>query len=219
MSEESFDFRTFIDDSKNSLLNPKGYFETMKTTGGMVEPLIKAVLYGTASGILYFIWSLLNFSTAGGLFGGAIGVMVLVWAIIGSVIGLFIGSVIVLVISAISKGNTDFEACMRVTASLMVLMPVVAFLSIFSGLSGTLHTILRIAVNLYLLWILYLALVGALKANAQTSKVVTIVLVALMVLFLLAGMGVRRSANRYIKNLENNMDKETKEMLKEFGFN
>ena len=219
MSEESFDFRKFIDDSKNSLINPKGYFATLKTTGGMVEPLIKAVLYGTAAGILYFIWSLQNFSTSGGLFGGAIGVMVLVWAIIGSVIGLFIGSVIVLVISAISKGNTDFEACMRVTASLMVLMPVIALLSIFSGLSSTLHIILRIAVNLYLLWMLYLALVGTLKSDAQTSKVVTLVLVALMVLLLLAGMGVRRSANRYMKGLDKNMDKETREMLKEFGFN
>jgi hypothetical protein len=219
MSEESFDFRKFIDDSKNSLINPKAYFATLKTTGGMIEPLIKAVLYGTAAGILYFIWSLLNFSTSGGLFGGAIGVMVLVWAIIGSVIGLFIGSVIVLVISALSKGNTDFEACMRVTASLMVLMPVIALLSIFSGLSSTLHIILRIAVNLYLLWMLYLALIGTLKSDAQTSKVVTLVLVALMVLLLLAGMGVRRSANRYMKDLDKNMDKETKEMLKEFGFN
>ncbi len=217
MSEESFDFRKFIDDSKNSIINPKGYFETLKTTGGMVEPLIKAVLYGTAAGLLYFIWSLLNFSTAGGLFGGAIGVMVLVWSIVGSVIGLFIGSVIVLVISAISKGNTDFEACLRVTASLMVLMPVLAFISIFSGFSGTIHMILRIAVNLYLLYMLYLALVGTLKADAQTSKIVTIVLVVLMALFLLAGMGVRRSANRYMKNLDKNMDKETREMLKEFG--
>lgn len=216
MSEESFDFRKFIDDSKNSLINPKLYFETLKTTGGMVEPLIKAVLYGTAAGIFYFIWSLLNFSDAGGLFGGAIGVMVLVWSIIGSVIVLFIGSVFILAISAICKGNTDLEACMRVAVSLMVLVPVMAFISIFGGLSGTLHTILIIVVNLYMIYMLYMALISTLGANSQTSKVVTLVLVGLMVLFMLESMGTRQSANRFMKDIKKR-ERDQVIIRKEFG--
>jgi hypothetical protein len=216
MSDEIFDFRKFIDDSKNSLINPKLYFETLKTTGGLVEPLIIAVLYGTCAGIFYFIWSLLNFSDAGGLFGGAIGVMVLVWCIIGSVIILFIGSVIIQVISAICKGDTDFETCFRVAASLMVLMPVLAFISIFGGLSVTLHTILITVANLYMLYMLYMALISTLEANAQTSKVVTLVLVGLMVLFMLGSIGFRQSANRFIRNIKNR-DRDQVTFIKEFG--
>jgi hypothetical protein len=205
-----------VADSKSILKAPAEYFAGLKTTGGMVEPLIRAVLYGAAAGVLYFVWGLLSFSTAGGLFGGAIGVMVLVWSIIGSVIGLFIGAVIVLVISAICKGSTDYEASVRVTSSIMVLMPVVALISIFSSLSTTLYMILSIAVNLYGLWLLYLALLNTLKSNRETTKIVTIVLVVLMALFVVAGMGARRSASRYMRNLEK-FDKETRDMFKDFN--
>ena len=48
---------------------------------------------------------------------GAIGIMAFIWSVIGAVIGLFIGAVILLVISSICKGSTDFEANMRVTAA------------------------------------------------------------------------------------------------------
>src|SRR5665647_1137410 len=128
MSDSSFDFNLFIKESKDVLVNPKSYFSTMKTTGGMAEPLIKAVIYGAIAGAITFIWSLLGM----GALGGAIGIMAFIWSIIAAIIGLFIGAVIVLVISSICKGNTDFEANMRVTAATMVLMPINAFFA-FTG--------------------------------------------------------------------------------------
>ena len=52
----------------------------MKTTGGMTEPLIKAVIYGAIAGVISFIWSLLKIgAVTGGMFGGAIGIMVFIW--------------------------------------------------------------------------------------------------------------------------------------------
>ena len=100
----SFDFNAFINESKETLMNPKGYFAGMKITGGMAEPLIKAVIYGAVAGVFAFIWSLLKLGTVtGGMMGGAVGVMAFVWYIIAAVIGLFIGAVIILVISAICK--------------------------------------------------------------------------------------------------------------------
>ena len=44
MSNSVFDFNAFIKESKDVLVNPKSYFSTMKTTGGIAEPLIKAVI-------------------------------------------------------------------------------------------------------------------------------------------------------------------------------
>jgi hypothetical protein len=214
MNNEGFDFKKFLGDSQNTLLKPKEYFAGMPVTGGLTEPLIKALLYGAAAGILYFIWGLLNLGTVG-LFGGAVGFLALIWTIIGSVVGLFIGAVIVLVLSAIAKGSTDFETCVRVSASIMVLLPVIAFLSIISGLSLKLSLIISLLVNLYGLFLLYNALIGSLKANQKTSQIVVIVLAAIMALFMLAGLGARRGAERYMKNL----DRETKDMLKDFGIN
>ena len=71
-------------------------------------------------------------SVGGGILGGGIGIMVFIGYIIGSVIGLFIGAVVLMIISSICKGSTDFEANVRVTAALMVVMPISAFLG-FTG--------------------------------------------------------------------------------------
>ncbi|MBK8883074.1 MAG: hypothetical protein IPN67_12015 [Bacteroidales bacterium] len=77
MSNETFDFNAFIQESKEVLVNPKSYFSTMKTSGGMTEPIIKAVIYGAIAGAIAFLWSILKLgAVTGGLLGGSIGIMV-----------------------------------------------------------------------------------------------------------------------------------------------
>lgn len=202
MNDGTFDFNLFLRESKDTLLNPKSYFSTMKTSGGITEPLIKAVIYGTVAGIIYLLWGLLRIGAVGGGFlGGAVGIMVFIWAIIFAVIGLFIGAVILLIISSICKGNTDFEANLRVTAAVMVVMPISALLSFISGFSIYLGLVISLIVFLYSLWLLYHGLVEALKGKAETARIVCYVLVALIVLFLLMGLSTKsrmeRTFNRY----------------------
>lgn len=193
MSDTTFDFNLFIKESKDVLLTPKSYFSTMKTSGGMTEPLIKAVIYGAVAGAIKFLWSIVGFGAlTGGLFGSAIGIMVFIWSIIAAILGLFIGAVILMIISSICKGTTDFEANIRVTAALMVIMPISAlfvFSSHFIFYSGIL---INLIINIYALWLLYNGLVQALKANPETSKIVTYVLIAIFAVFMLAGMGARK---------------------------
>lgn len=184
MSNGTFDFNAFITESRETLLNPKSYFSTMKATGGITEPLIKAVIYGTIAGIIYLIWSFLRIGAYSGIMGGAVGVMVFIYAIISAVIGLFIGAVILLVISSICHGSTDFEANLRVTASVIVVMPVAALLSFTSVLSMYLGAIINLGVSAYTLWLLYNGVVEALKGNSGTAKLVCYVLVGIMALFL-----------------------------------
>ena len=91
MSNGTFDFNAFIKESKDVLVNPKSYFSTMKTSGGITEPLIKAVIYGAIAGVFAFLWSLLKIgAVTGGLLGGAVGIMALVGYIVVAIIGLFI---------------------------------------------------------------------------------------------------------------------------------
>ena len=73
MSESSFDINAFIKESKDVLVTPKSYFATMKITGGLGEPIIKALIYGVVAGIISFLWSL--FHLGGGMFGGGVGVL------------------------------------------------------------------------------------------------------------------------------------------------
>jgi hypothetical protein len=213
MSDTSFDFSLFMKESVDVLVNPKSYFSTMKTTGGMTEPLIKAVIYGAISGALAFIWSLLRIGAmTGGLFGGAIGIMVFIWSIIGAIIGLFIGAVILLVISSICKGSTDFEANIRVTASVMVLMPIRSFFGFAGHFNIYLGVIIALIIGIFSLWLLYNGLVEALKSNPETAKIVSYVLVALIVLFTLIGFGTARRARRFMNEFNS---KDMKEMMKD----
>jgi hypothetical protein len=213
MANSTFDFNAFIKESKDVLVNPKSYFSTMTTTGGIAEPLIKALIYGVVAGIIAFIWSLLKLGVAtGGLFGGAVGIMLLIWYIIGAIIGLFLGAVVILIISAICKGSTDFEANTRVSAALMVMMPIGALLGFISGLNFTAGAIVGLAVKLYGLYLLYHGLVEALKAKPETTRIVVIVLVALLALFLLIGFGAKRRATKFMDEFNN---KDLKELIED----
>lgn len=201
MSETStFDFNAFIKESKETLVNPKAYFSTMKTSGGWAEPLIKVVIYGAVAGIIVFLWN---------VFGGAIGAMALVWSIVGAAIGLFIGAVILLIISSVCKGNTDFEANGRVIAASMVIMPINALLGFTSGISSWLGMIISLGVSLYALYITYHGLVESLKAKPETAKIVMYILAALLVLFMLLGMSTRNKMNKCMNS------EDLKEMLKD----
>jgi predicted LPLAT superfamily acyltransferase len=189
----------------------------MKTSGGLTEPLIKAVIYGAVAGIIAFIWSLLSLGPIGsGLFGGAFGIMILFGKIIGSIVGLFIGAIILLVISSICKGSTDFEANIRVTAAVMVVMPISAFLGFSIHINFYLGSIISIAVSLFALWLLYNGLVEALKSNPETTKIVTYVLIAIFVVFILIGLGARRRARQFMNEFNN---KDVKEMMKDMPKN
>lgn len=224
MAEGGFDFKKFIDDSKAVLMAPKEYFSSMPTSGGFVEPLIKAVIYGTIAGVITLIWSLLNLTAAAGVLGGAIGggvgVMALIGSIIGAIIGLFIGGVILLIVSAICGGNTNYEANVRVTAALMVLSPVNALLSFTSGINLWLGGIISLAVSLYGLYLLYHAIVAALKGKEGTAKVITIVLAALVGLVLVSSLTCYKAAStigdKYQADTEKYL-KQNEDALKDFN--
>jgi len=127
----TFDLNLCIKESKETIVNSKGYFAALKTSGGLAEPVIKALIYSVVAGVIVFLWGVIGLGGQVGVFGAGIGAMALVWTIIGAMAGLFIGAVILLVISAICKVNTDFEAWLRVTASVMVIFPISALLGFF----------------------------------------------------------------------------------------
>ena len=192
MSNEKIDFNKILKDSRETLLNPKEYFASMSLSGGFAEPLIKAAIYGTLAGLISLLWSVLGFSAMGaGILGGAVGIMALIWAVVGAIIGVFIGGVVVLVVSAICGGNTDYEASVRVSASLMVVYPISACLAFFYAINFTLGGVVGLVVNLYALYLLYEAIIKALKGKESSMKIVLIVLAVIVMLGFFQG---RRSS-------------------------
>jgi hypothetical protein len=193
MADSGINIQQIIEDSKNVLLKPKEYFTSMAKTGGYVEPIVKALIYGAMAGVLGLIWSIAGLALYGGMFGVGGGIRVLVSALIGSVIGLFIGAVIILVISAICGGSTDFEANTRVSASLMVLYPINALFGFVGGIHYSLLAVISLVIGLYGIYLLYNALIYALGGKEQTAKIVCIVLAVIPVLMLVNALLCHRA--------------------------
>ena len=213
MSNESFNFGQFIKDSVDVLTKPKAYFAGMPVKGGFGVPIVKALIYGAVAGIFSLIWSLLKIGGVAegwGIFGGAIGIMAFIWAIIGALIALFIGAVIMLIISAICGGSTDYEANARVTASLMVLMPISALFGFIGGGVGSLITFI---INIYGMFMLYHALIGSLKGKEGTSKIITIILAVILVIFLIVGFFAKKTATRFMDEFGS----EFEQTMEEYG--
>ena len=200
MSNGNFDFNKLLKESQETLSNPKAYFSSIPLSGGYTEPILKAVFYGTIAGLFALLWSVLGLSAMGGFggaWGGAVGIMALIWSVIGSIIAVFVGGAILLVISAICGGNTDYEACVRVTASLMVIYPINAFLAFLYGISLTLGSLVGILVSLYSIYLMYHAIIQALKGKESAVKIVAIVLVALIVIGFFAGRKATKTFQDY----------------------
>ena len=102
-----------------------------------------------------------------------------------------------LVISAICGGNTDFEANLRVSASLMVVYPINAFLALFYGLNLTLGGVVALAVSVYGIYMLYHAAIQALKGKESNVKIVAIVFLVLALLGFFGGQRASKSIRDY----------------------
>jgi hypothetical protein len=192
-TKSGFDFQKFINDSRDVLLNPKDFFSRIELTGGMGEPLLKALIYGAIAGLFSMLWSFMNI---GGLFGSATGIGLFFTTLIGALIGALIMGVIVLIFSSICGGNTDYEPNFRVAVAIMVILPISTFLNVISGLSGWLGTLVSLAVNLYALYVLYFGLFVALKGKESSAKVLGFVLAGILIFFMLIGAISHRAARR-----------------------
>lgn len=208
MSSQNIDIGRILKESTETLLNPKEYFATTPLTGGFAEPVIKVAIYGTVAGLFSLLWTVMGLSALGGtMWSGAAGIMALIYSIIGAIVALFIGGAVMLVLSAICGGNKDYEANVRVAASLMVVYPINAFMGFLYGISTNLGSVVGLLISLYSVYLLYHAVIQALKGKESSARIVAIVLVLLT---LLGSWGGRRAS----KNLQNYSDRFEREMLK-----
>ncbi len=199
MSNETIDFNRMLKDSLETLRSPQTYFSSLPLTGGFAEPVIKAAIFGAVAGIFAFLWSILGWSAVGGggIWGGAAGIMALIWSVIGAIIALFIGGAIMLVISAICGGNTDYEANVRVTASMMVMYPINAFFAFFYAINFTLGGLVGLLISCFSIYLLYHATIRALKGKESSVRIVAIVLLVLALIGFFGGRKVNRSFGNY----------------------
>ena len=220
MAEGAFNFKKFIDESKQTLLNPGEYFAAMAKEGGFGEPIIKALVYGLVAGLISLIWSVLNLSAVGGaqfggMMGGGVGIMALVWSLVGALIGVFISGLIMLILSLICGGSKEFEANLRASASIMVLMPVSALFNFIYSFSLSVGGIVSLLVMLYGLYLVYIALTKALGGSEGAAKVITVILAAIPVLMLISSLMCASALKNSIENPSREMQEQSQRMMEQ----
>jgi len=195
MNDLNLDLQKILNETRETLLNPKEYFSSMSLQGGYVEPIIKAAIYGVVAGLFALLWSLLGFSPTGGggIWGGAIGVMALIWSVVGAIATAFIGGALMAVISIICGGNRDLEANVRVASSLMAIYPIRAFLAFTYGISFSLGGIVGLGISLYCVYLIYHAAIEALKGREPSVKIAAIVLVVFALIGFYGGKEVYKT--------------------------
>jgi DMSO reductase anchor subunit len=74
--------------------------------------------------------------------------------------------------------------------------------------------IIGLGVNIFGLWLMYNALVEALKAKPETAKIVMYILIAIFILFSIIGLGAKKRANQFMKEFDSSEFKEMMEQQK-----
>jgi hypothetical protein len=170
----------FIETLAMVLTKPDQAFRTMKTEGGLAEPLIYALIGGCVGGIVSLLLSLGlqsmglfagqrdAFTAKAGIGIGMIGLIVLVPVFI--VIGLFIGAAIVhLCLMIVGGANKSFETTFRV-------------LAFSQGSTGPLQVIPVCGGLIAFVWALVVDCIGLARAHeTSTGRAVLAVLLPLIV--------------------------------------
>lgn len=176
----------FIETLAMVLTKPDQAFRTMKTEGGLAEPLIYALIGGCVGGIVSLLLSLGlqsmglfagqrdTFAALAGIGVGSIALVVLVPVFI--VIGLFIGSAIVhLCLMIVGGANKSFETTFRV-------------LAFSQGSTGPLQIIPVCGGLISGVWALVVNCIGLARAHETTTG--RAVLAVLLPLIVCCGAGI-----------------------------
>jgi len=157
---QGFDLGTVIDQARQVITDPAGFYRAMPRDGGFSEPVIFGLVMAAASGIVFALLSLLGLTGAGA--GGLAAIFILP---IGALIGSFIGAAILFVIWKLMGSPQSYQCAYRCVVYSYAILPVLALLSIIPYIG----TIVRVVWGS---WLMITASVEVHRRERQTSLIV-----------------------------------------------
>ena len=113
------------------LTAPAESFRTMPKKGGVLEPLVFAVVMGLIASIILAIWSLLGFGYGGQAQSGLAWIFLsIIFMPVVLVICSFIGAAILFYIWQLMGSTQNYEVSYRCMAYLMALAPIIAVINV-----------------------------------------------------------------------------------------
>ncbi len=220
MARKSFNIQDFFRGAWTSITRPGEYFSGIDKEGGIGESIIIAVIFGTLAGIISFARGSAVIGISGGIIGSilgtGLGLFMFFGTLLGAMIALYAGGVIILLISAICGGSTAFETNVRVSASLLIILPLKALSGLIAGYYPNANTILSLATSFLGIWMLYHALVHTLECRKRISGIVSVALSFLPVLILMSGLICSKAVREMTKDFKLDIKPEMEKFMKDF---
>ncbi len=154
-----FDVNDIIATARKIITAPAAYFQSMPTSGGLINPLIFIIAMSLVAGILSGILSFIA-SPVGLL---AFGLAAIIFIPIFATIGAFIGGGVLYVIWKLMGSDQDYETSFRCLAAVSAIYPVTAVLYLVPYLG----TIVSLAWGAFLLIEASVAVHGRQRRSAQ----------------------------------------------------
>jgi hypothetical protein len=164
------------------LTNPKSFFASMPKEGGFEAPGVFALAMLVANGVILALLSVLRLHV-----GGVIASLILI-PIFG-VIGLLIGSAIILFVSRALGGEASFESSFRI----------VSYSSVIAPIQAVAHVVpyLHILVSAYGFYLAIIAVIAVHRVGEQKAwRVLGAIAAVLLLLSFFSTMSARRMASR-----------------------
>ncbi len=146
-----------IETAKKVILAPVEFYRGMPKIGGLVDPLIFALVLGVVSGVIQAVLGLLHLGVRVSVME-ALSMIILapIWIVVGS----FIGGAILFVIWKLMGSNESFETAYRCGAYASATSPIMAVLGVIP-LVGSLAG---------LVWILFLLVTASVEVHKLPAK-------------------------------------------------
>jgi hypothetical protein len=164
-------------DSLQLLVNPAYFFSTLSADHSIGKSLVKVIYYGLISSLLLVFLFVNGKSINDGsamislLMALGLGLIV----ILNNILVLFVGGLIVSMISAIGKNKSDFRLGVQVVAAIEVLLIPLVFI-VMTAIDETLKYYINVVLNMYALYLLYNALIYTFKSRRMFAVVITVFL-------------------------------------------
>ncbi len=178
-----FDIGVLIEEAKQVLTNPTGFYRGMNKTGGLQRPLIFVVVMALALAIVMTILSFLGLGRIGAM---AMGVGSLIFLPIAALIGSFIAAAILYVIWKLMGSEETYETSYRCVAYAAAIYPITGIV----GAVPYLGSIIGMA------WAMYLMAVASVEVHGRKQQNAYAVFGILGAILIMANVNGERQARQ-----------------------
>lgn len=188
-SPGGFDLGTVINQAKQVITDPAGFYRAMPKEGGFSEPVIFGLVMAAIAGAVVAVLSIIGLTGIGA--GGLAAIIVLP---IGTLIGGFIAAAFLFVVWKLMGSPENYQTAYRCVVYSYAILPVLALFSIIPYIG----TVIRVV------WGSWLMITASVEVHGRVRQTSLIVFGILGILMLITGLSGERAQRKMESVMEEN---------------